>query len=65
MEKNKKEKIIKIMDMVAQDVENDAKNFDGQPFNGKTMTTYMGNHGASIKALANAIKEILTDEEPQ
>lgn len=61
MNKEKRDKIIKVMEMVAQDTENDARDFDGKPFNGKTMGTYMGNHGAAIKAIADAIRQILED----
>lgn len=55
----KKEKIVKVMKMVIEDVRNDAAYFDGQPFNGKTVATYMGNHGAAIKAVADAVIAIL------
>jgi len=57
-----KEKIVKTLEMIAEDAENDAKNFDGQPFTGKTVGTYMGNHGASISALANIVKELVEDK---
>jgi len=59
MKEEKKKEIIKIMEMVAKDVENDAREFDGKPFTGKTMAEYMGNHGAAIAAIADAIKDIL------
>ena len=49
--------------MIGEDVESDAKNFDGQPFNGKTVSEYFGNHGAAIKALTEIIKAIINDEE--
>lgn len=62
MNNEKKDKIIKVMKMVAEDVENDTHNFDGKPFNGKTVAEYFGNHGAAIKAVANAIEEILKDD---
>lgn len=55
-------KIINTLKMIAEDARSDAASFDGQPFTGKTMGTYMGNHGASIAALANIIKEILEDK---
>ena len=61
MEQQKKDRIIEVMAMVAADVEKDATDFDGKPFTGKTMAEYMGNHGAAIKAVADAIKEILED----
>lgn len=57
-----KERLIDICNQVAMDVENDATNFDGQPFNGKTVASYFGNHGAAIKALSEVIKEILNNE---
>jgi len=53
-------KIIKVIEAVVEDVERDAKDFDGQPFTGKTMAIYMGNHGAAIAAVADAIKELAT-----
>ena len=58
MEVEKMNKIIKVMEAVAEDVERDAKDFDGQPFTGKTMAVYMGNHGAAIAAVADAVKEL-------
>ena len=42
-------------------MKNDAKNFDGKPFNGKTVAEYFGNQGAAIVALANIVKSILAD----
>jgi len=58
LEIEKMAKIIKVMEAVAEDVERDAKDFDGQLFTGKTMATYMGNHGAAIAAIADAVKEL-------
>ena len=49
------------LDMIANDMKQDAKNFDGQPFNGKTVATYFGNQGAAIAALANIIKEMINE----
>jgi len=56
MEDNKR---IKVLEMIATDMKNDAKSFDGRPFNGKTVAEYFGNQGAAIAALANAVKSIL------
>lgn len=53
---------IQICEQIAQDAENDAKQFDGKPFNGRTVAEYFGNHGAAITALANLIKSVLEDE---
>ena len=54
-----KDKKIEILEMIAQDVKNDAEKFDGQLFNGKTVAVYFGNHGAAIAALADIVKQIL------
>lgn len=58
-----KKEIIRVLDMIAQDAKDDAKNFDGQPFTGKTVAEYFGNHGAAIAALANIIKELIKEQE--
>ena len=47
------------LEMIAADMKNDAKNFDGRPFNGKVVAEYFGNQGAAIAALANIMKSIL------
>ena len=62
MNKEAKQKIICVMKMVAEDVENDASKFDGKPFNGKTVAEYMGNHGAAIAAIANAVRQIVEEQ---
>jgi len=54
---------IKVLEMIAKDMKNDAKNFDGRPFNGKTVAEYFGNQGAAIAALADMIKEGLIKHE--
>lgn len=48
--------------LIADDMDNDAKNFDGQPFTGKTVAEYFGNQGAAIAALANIMRKILSGE---
>jgi len=53
------DKRIKVLEMIAEDMENDARNFDGKLFNGKTVAEYFGNQGAAISALADIIKSIL------
>lgn len=52
---------IKVLEMIAKDMKEDAKNFDGQPFDGKTVATYFGYHGAAIASLADIIKSILKE----
>ena len=56
------DKRINILKMVAEDMKNDAKMFDGKPFNGKTVATYFGNQGAAIAALARIIQTIIKEE---
>ena len=57
-----KEKIIKVLETIAQDMADDAKNFDGVPFNGRTVARYFGNQGAAIAALANIVKRLVGSE---
>lgn len=61
----KKEQMIEVLKMVSDDVERDAAEFDGQPFTGKTMATYMGNHGAAIAAVANVLREVLENQDSE
>ncbi|MCP4651095.1 MAG: hypothetical protein GY853_13590 [PVC group bacterium] len=56
------DKRIKVLKMIAVDMKNDAKKFDGRPFNGKTVAEYFGNQGAAISALAKIIESILNDD---
>jgi len=60
---NRLEKVKKVMDMVAADQEKDAREFDGRPFNGRTVAEYFGNQGAAIAALAKAIKVVIEELE--
>lgn len=57
-----KKRLIEICQQVAIDVKNDAVEFDGKPFTGKTMAEYMGYHGAAISALANVLEELLSSD---
>ena len=54
---------IEVLKMIADDMKNDAKNFDGRPFNGKTVAEYFGNQGAAIVALADIVRSILGKNE--
>jgi len=56
-------KEIEVLEMIAKDMKDDADNFDGRPFNGKTVAEYFGNQGAAITSLANIIKSILEDKQ--
>ncbi|MCK5613128.1 hypothetical protein KAR91_65245 [Candidatus Pacearchaeota archaeon] len=55
-------KRIKVLKMIAEDMKNDAKKLDGQPFNGKTVAKAFGHQGAAIAALADIIRSILEKE---
>jgi len=48
--------IIKQMTLIAQDMEDDVKRFDGLPFNGQTVATYFAHQGAAIAAIADTLK---------
>ena len=56
-----KEKSMKILTMIADDMEKDAKEFDGKPFDGKTVAEYFGNQGAAIAALSNIVNKLLEE----
>ena len=58
---NKDDKRIIILTMIANDMKNDAKNFDGCDFNGKNVAGYNANQGAAIATLANIVKSILKE----
>jgi len=58
------ERKIRVLDLIITNTSNDAKHFDGQPFNGKTVAEYFGNQGAAIVALANIIKEVIKENDP-
>lgn len=53
---------IEVLNMIAEDMKNDAKEFDGKPFNGRTVAEYFGNQGAAIASLANIVKSILEEK---
>ena len=48
-----------ILNMIIKDTEDDAKEFDGRSFNGKTVAEYFGNQGAAIARLAEIMKDII------
>ena len=58
-----KEKMTKVLEMIADDMKNDAEHFDGLPFNGKNVAEYFGNHGAAIAALARIVKTFIEEYE--
>ena len=60
-----KDKMIKQLRMIAEDMENDAGAFEGAPFNGRTVAEYFGNQGAAISTLADIMRAILELQENQ
>ena len=58
-----KAKIVKVMDMIIEDCEQDVKDFEHAPFTGRTVGQLHGILEAKIDALAKAIKE-LAEVEP-
>lgn len=59
--KNKYEAEIKVLEMIAQDAEDDATYYDGRPFNGRLCGEYMGKQGAAIAALAKLLATLLSN----
>jgi len=57
-----KDKRIEILEMIAEDMKNDAEKFDGRAFNGRTVAEYNGNQGAAIAAVANIVRSMLEKE---
>ena len=56
---------IKVLEMIAKDMKDDATNFDGREFNGKNVAEYCANQGAAIAALADIIKAICVKLDPK
>lgn len=50
-----------VLNTIAEDMKNDAKNFDGKLFNGRTVAEYFGNQGAAIASLAKILKTVIID----
>ena len=53
------DKRIKVLKMIAEDMKNDAKTFDGKPFNGRVVSEYFGSQGAAIATLADIMRSTL------
>lgn len=52
----------RVLRMIAEDAEKDIREFDGKPFNGKTVAELFGYHGASIAALAQIVESLIPEE---
>ena len=62
IEHKKLEQISKKIDMIITDTEKDAQNFEGQPFNGKTVASYLGALGAQIHGIGTALNIVIKDQ---
>ena len=62
MDKDKRKRIIEVLKAIADDQKKDAKNFEGQPFDGKTVATYFGYQGAAIASLADIVRAMLEED---
>ncbi len=57
-----KEKVIKVLGMIADDAEKDVNEAEGKPFTGRNVSEFNGKQNAMIRKLALTLKEILEDE---
>ena len=53
---------IKVLKMIADDMEADAVYYDGKPFTGRNVAEYFGKQGAAIAALAEIVRDTLKEE---
>ncbi len=56
-EEQKRDKDLKVLSMIIEDMENDVKEFEGKPFTGKTLGELHGNLCATVQAVARLLKE--------
>ena len=63
MDEIKKERIQEVLREIAQDMKNDAKEFDGLPLTGKVVGEYFGYLGAAIATLADIVKLLLEEQD--
>jgi len=60
---SRKKTKIAVLQVIMDDVENDAKSFDGRPFNGRVVGEYFGKQGAAISELAKILQSVLEENE--
>ena len=56
-----KKRTLEVLDMIIEDCETDAKEFDRKPFTGKTLGELHGILEAKIQALAKIVKELVEE----
>ena len=59
-----RERVLNVLAMIVEDAEDDAKKLDGQPFDGRTVATNLGQMYASIQALAKIVKTDIESRQP-
>lgn len=64
MSKDECDKIKWALKEIADDMQRDASEFDGKPFNGRTVAEYFGNQCAVIAALAAIVSRLADDRSP-
>ncbi len=52
------DKIKHVMKLISTDLENDIKELDGMPFNGKVVAEAFGKQAAAIQALTKAVERL-------
>ena len=62
MNEDKKWKMIGIFQMIAENMEREAREFDRRPFNGGTVGEYFERQGAAIAAIADNLILIVKEE---
>ncbi len=57
------DKKLKVLKMIADDMENDAIEYEGKEFNGVNVAEYFGKQGAAIAALAKILSKVIEEVE--
>jgi hypothetical protein len=63
MEKAKKAKIIWVLEEISKDAKKDVEEAEGTPATGPNIAAFNGKQNAMIQALANILKEVISDGE--
>lgn len=61
MKPEKKKEAIRILDMVAEDMENDVRYYEGKPFTGRNVSEFFGKIAAAVKAVATVMREMIDE----
>ncbi len=65
MDNKLKEQLIKVCEEVSKSAQDDAKTFDGKPFDVKTVGTYFSYQGAAICALSTVLQRLIEETKIQ